>query len=316
VLHFGAQTADTLVDAARLALPDAGLVRPTMTAPTVPAPIHQAEPSRARAAAGEREDLTFRSGEDRCAAFFYRPDGAAPTNGFPCVVMAIDLDGRHHPGIDRFARRFATAGFAVLAFDYRPHGGSEGEPRRLLRIDRQQADWRAALGWVRAQPGLDAGRMALWGSSLSGGHVLAVAQTERDVAAVIAQVPFTDGLAQHLRRVRRTRLGHRACLTRSGIRDRVAELRSSMDWSLVRNELALARYRPGHGTDRIECPVLYCLADDDTVLPAAAARRAAWRTPDSTVLLYHADHLGLCDGPPFDRAVRDQIDFLQGVLHL
>jgi dienelactone hydrolase len=287
-----------------------------MTAPTVPAPIQQTGPPRAPASARQREDLTFRSENCRCAAFFYRPDGTAPDNGFPCVVMAIGLDGRHHPGIDRFARRFATAGFAVLAFDYRHYGESEGEPRRLLRIDRQQADWRAALGWVREQPDIDAGRLALWGSSLSGGHVLGVAQTERDVAAVIAQVPFTDGLAQHLRHERRTRLGRRARLTRSGLRDRVAELRSSMAWSVARNEVALACYRPGHGTDRIECPVLYCLADEDSVMPAAAVRRAAWRTPDSTVLLYHADHFGLYDGPTFERAGRDQIDFLQGVLHL
>ena len=34
----------------------------------------------------QREDLTFPSGEDTCAAWLYRPDGAA--GPVPCVVMA------------------------------------------------------------------------------------------------------------------------------------------------------------------------------------------------------------------------------------
>ena len=41
-------------------------------------------------------------------------------------------------------------------------------------------------------PGVDPGRLALWGFSLSGGHVLRVAATDRRVAAAIAQTPNAD----------------------------------------------------------------------------------------------------------------------------
>lgn len=43
--------------------------------------------------------------------------------------------------------------------------------------------------------GIDPRRIALWGTSYSGGHVLAVAARDRRVAAVIAQGAAVDGLA-------------------------------------------------------------------------------------------------------------------------
>jgi len=41
---------------------------------------------------------------------------------------------------------------------------------------------------------IDPGRVASWGTSLSGGHVIEAAAHDSEIAAVIAQVPFTDGL--------------------------------------------------------------------------------------------------------------------------
>ena len=45
--------------------------------------------------------------------------------------------------LDAFAERFAAAGMAALVFDYRHFGASTGEPRQLIDIDRQHADWQA-----------------------------------------------------------------------------------------------------------------------------------------------------------------------------
>jgi dienelactone hydrolase len=54
------------------------------------------------------------------------------------------------------------------------------------------ADWRAALRHVRAQltTRIDIARIALWGTSFSGGHVLSTAAAIDGVACCIAQVPF------------------------------------------------------------------------------------------------------------------------------
>lgn len=91
-----------------------------------------------------------------------------------------------------YAERFASAGLTVLAFDYRHFGDSEGEPRQVIDIDAQLDDWRAAVGCARAVDGVDPRRIAIWGSSLSGGHVLNLAAEDAAIAAVVAQVPAFD----------------------------------------------------------------------------------------------------------------------------
>jgi len=80
--------------------------------------------------------------------------------------------------LDSFAGLFAGAGLNALAFDNRNFGASDGEPRQEIDL------------WAQ----VDAGRIGIWGSSHSGGHVL-VAAIERRVKAVLSQVPLVSGHA-------------------------------------------------------------------------------------------------------------------------
>ena len=82
----------------------------------------------------------------------------------------------------------------ALVFDYRYVGASEGEPHDLVEISSQFADWASAIAYARAHAKLDAQRIALWGTSPSGGHVIVTAARTRGLAAVVSQNPFTDGL--------------------------------------------------------------------------------------------------------------------------
>ncbi|HEU4977446.1 MAG TPA: alpha/beta fold hydrolase, partial [Solirubrobacteraceae bacterium] len=139
----------------------------------------------------EREDLTFPSGGEQCAAWLYRPhqpDGES----VPCVVMAHGFSATRSDGLPAYAERFAAAGFAVLLFDYRHFGDSGGEPRQLVHPSRQREDYRSAIAFARTLRGVDPERIALFGSSFSGGHVVVVAAGDERVAAVIAQAPFAD----------------------------------------------------------------------------------------------------------------------------
>ena len=119
-----------------------------------------------------RADIEFSSGGTACAAWLYRPQGAGPN---PCVVMAHGFSAVRDQRLDAYAERFREAGFAVLLFDYRHFGTSAGEPRQLLSIRRQLQDWEAAIVAARAQPDIDPARIALFGSSFSGGHVQTLA---------------------------------------------------------------------------------------------------------------------------------------------
>src|SRR3954447_9811523 len=121
----------------------------------------------------EREDVTFPSAGERCAAYLYRPEGAA--GDVPCVVMAHGFSATRDDGLPAYAEAFAAAGIAALVFDYRHFGASTGTPRQLLDVGKQHEDYRAAIAYARAMGGIDPQRIALWGSSFSGGHVIAIA---------------------------------------------------------------------------------------------------------------------------------------------
>jgi pimeloyl-ACP methyl ester carboxylesterase len=114
----------------------------------------------------------------------------------PLVIMAPGLTGTKEGLLEPFAWRFAREGVAVLMFDYRCFGGSCGLPRHWVDVSRHQQDYEAALRFARetlaADGSVDSTRIALWGSSFSGGTVLMTAAKDEQVRAVIAQCPFVE----------------------------------------------------------------------------------------------------------------------------
>src|SRR5436309_5917472 len=164
-----------------------------------------------------RLDVAFPPAGDDCRAWLFMPDAEHPR----LVILGHGLGATREYGLEPYARQFADAGIAALVFTYRHFGDSDGQPRQLLDIERQLADWAAALAYARSLDGIDRERIALWGTSFGGGHVIEAAARDGAVAAVVSQCPFTDGLA-----------GLRAASPRSlaramvpALRDEVARLR-------------------------------------------------------------------------------------------
>jgi fermentation-respiration switch protein FrsA (DUF1100 family) len=148
-----------------------------------------------------REDVEFRA-EDGVAlrGWLYRPDeGSGP---FPAVVMAHGFSATKEMHLDAFAEAFAAGGLAVLVYDNRNLGASGGEPRGEIDPWQQVGDYRTAITWLSSHDDVDAGRVGVWGSSYSGGHVLVVAAQDRRVRAVVAQVPLISGYENARRLVR------------------------------------------------------------------------------------------------------------------
>ena len=135
---------------------------------------------------GERSKVHFEVAGTQCAAWHY-----PGTNG-GCVIMAGGFAVTKEPGTDLFAKRFHEAGFSVLAFDYRHLGESGGQPRQVVRVREQLADWSAAIGFAARLPGVDPGRLAIWAFSASGGDVFGLAARDTRLAAAIAQTPNAD----------------------------------------------------------------------------------------------------------------------------
>jgi fermentation-respiration switch protein FrsA (DUF1100 family) len=293
-------------------------------------------------APADREDVGFESGGARCAAWLYRP-GQSPA---PLVVMGHGLGAVKEMGLDRYAERFQAGGLAVLAFDYRHFGASEGEPRQLLDIKLQLEDWAAAIDYGRLLEDVDPRRIALWGSSFGGGHAITAGARDGGVAAVVAQCPFTSGpaslramdlraslgatgraLLDEARRLRGRhgarvkivgRPGSTALMTapdaEPGYRRLVPDGARFDDEVLARIALHVGFYRPASEMLRLRCPTLVCVCERDTVAPAGPTIRAAERAPKVELIRYPIGHFDIYVDEGFERSSSDQLAFLQRVL--
>lgn len=156
----------------------------------------------------ERRPVTIWSEGSRLAAEVITPINRPSL--LPAILLCHGWGGLKEHLADRYAIPFARAGYVCLAFDYRGWGGSDGrmistpetpmlttagEQDVRVRVIRevvdpidQIADVRACLAWLMTEPGVDPGRVGLWGSSYGGGHVVVIAGTDERPKAVVAQI--------------------------------------------------------------------------------------------------------------------------------
>ena len=284
----------------------------------------------------EVSEVRFASVGIRCAGTLYRPDGGA--DPVACVVMGPGGTLTRRDGMPAYAERFADSGLAALSFDYRHWGESEGEPRRWFSLREQLEDWRAAVAYARTLDGVDPDRIALWGMSTAGGHVLLTAADDPRIAAVVSIAPFADGLAFNLRpaplsvQVRGMWRAVREVVTRRPVTVPVAGppgtlaanaapealtgfegLTAGSDW---RNEvnssaaLAMFRYRPVRRAGDIKAPVLLQVGEQDGMVPLAPIEEVAATAPHAQILRYPMNHFGCFSPDHIPRVAADQMEFL------
>jgi len=282
----------------------------------------------------------FVSGETECAAWLYRPPGQSPC---PVIVMAHGLGAVKDMRLDAFAERFCAAGYACVVFDYRCFGDSGGISRQILDISMQLDDWRAAIGFARSLEWTDSGRVILWGSSFSGGHVLTLGAEDSNLAAVISQCPFTDGLASVLAvnpitslqvtllslvDIIGSWLGAKPVMLNTAGKPFSAALMTAPDampgylalvpeGSSFRNQVAariglnILRYYPGRRVAAIRSPVLFCICKKDSVAPAKTTRRYAHKAVRGEIMELNLGHFDIYRGVPFEQVVSRQLAFLK-----
>lgn len=137
-----------------------------------------------------RSDIEFEGyGGTPLRGWLYLPERAA-AHPVPGVVMAHGFSAVKEMALDRYAEVFCGAGIAVLVYDHRNLGASDGRPRQELNPWAQARDYRLAIGWLAERPEIDAERIGIWGSSYSGGEVIVVGACDERVKAVVANVPF------------------------------------------------------------------------------------------------------------------------------
>jgi fermentation-respiration switch protein FrsA (DUF1100 family) len=291
-----------------------------------------------------RRDVVFAVKGSPISAWLYLPEDLS--SPVPCVVMAHGLGGTKDMLLDDYARQYRGAGLAALAFDYRYFGTSSGEPRQLAWIPHQQEDCSAAVEYVRGLSEIDPMRIALWGTSLGGGHVIVTAARDPKIACVCAQVPLLHGSAGAFEVLKRVGLRHALRTVAHGQRDLVrswfglpphripyvgrpgtlAMIADAEVWgtfgplasSSFVNELCariairMDKYRPINYMGKVRCPVLLQVCDKDIGLPMSVVRKAERRLGAlAEVIHYPIDHFDVYQGANFDRAVSDQLAFFR-----
>jgi len=136
-----------------------------------------------------RKNIEFASKGLTCKGWLYLPDNLSEGEKAATVVMAHGFSAVKEMLLPNFAEKFCRAGLAVIVFDFRFLGESEGEPRCQIIPHEQLEDYKNAITWVSYQPEIDPDRIGIWGTSYSGGHVFHLAAFDRRIKAAVAQVP-------------------------------------------------------------------------------------------------------------------------------
>jgi fermentation-respiration switch protein FrsA (DUF1100 family) len=150
------------------------------------------------------EEVGFFSAGHRLAGTLKMPRDASSERGpLPAIVHGPGWLGLRDAKLYvRYHEALVAAGFAVLAFDYRGFGDSEGDGRHLDPA-RQVEDIHNAVTYLETRDELDRGRVGAFGSGATGGgNVVIAAGVDERIRAIVSQVPIADG-REWLRRMRR-----------------------------------------------------------------------------------------------------------------
>ena len=106
----------------------------------------------------------------KLAATLWLPDGTPPAGGWPALVLFHGLGGSR-ADMNKLAQLAFLPGdqYAVLAYDARGHGDSEG----LIGVDgpNEIGDVKAMFAWLRDRPDVSDTEIGAWGISYGGGEV-------------------------------------------------------------------------------------------------------------------------------------------------
>jgi len=212
------------------------------------------------------EAVTLRTADGYRLEATYAP--GEPGAGAVALIHGVS-DGRER--WRPWVRRLRDMGVHSLRIDVRGHGRSEGAV--VTYGQREHADVRAAVAWLRARPGVDPARVIVVGTSMGGGSVLA-ATRGLPVRAAIAMAPASS--YPRLVRQRTALLGPLA----------VPVLNGTAHVARAMGQQPMTTWRPIDRMSRT-LPILIAHGRADATIPIELSRDLARRRPN--VGLYELD---------------------------
>lgn len=139
------------------------------------------------------ESVTFFSDGLRLDARLHRPESAE--DRLPAVVFCPGSRvTKETPYYAEYIPRLVDAGVAVLLFDYRGWGASEGKAGELYPLQ-QVADVRNAVTYLETRENVDPQRIGVFGVSFGGALGIEAAARDDRIRAVVTVLSPTDGAA-------------------------------------------------------------------------------------------------------------------------
>ena len=150
-----------------------------------------------------REEVRFYSHGAALAGTLLLPDAASAEAPVPGVVQGPGWLGLRAARLYQpYHDALLAAGIAVLVFDYRGFGDSEGNAT-YLDPRSQVEDYRCAATYLQTRPEIRPDRLGAFGSGgTGGGNAVMAAGLDTRFKAMVSQVPIADG-RDWLHRMRR-----------------------------------------------------------------------------------------------------------------
>jgi hypothetical protein len=224
----------------------------------------------------------------------------------------------------RYHEALTAAGFAVLVFDYRGFGDSEGE--RVLSPAIQLQDLRNAVTYLTTRDDVDGDAIGVFGTGgTGGGNAVLLAAVDPRVRVAVSQVPVADGrdwlhrmrsedewleflrILDADRRERATTGKGRLVHPREEIMVPTKERRSTTVKADVDDRIPTAvplsaadeilEYRPVEAARQLRTPLLVIGVENDATTPTdhAEALYAAALGPRQLIMQRHTSHYAAYD---------------------
>jgi hypothetical protein len=291
-----------------------------------------------------QKPVTFYSEGVKLVGDLFLPDDIAAGERRAGVVLCHGYTGVKDLYLPDNARVLNQAGYAVLSFDYKGWGDSEGPRTRLAPYSRV-IDVQAALTYLALQGEVDADRLGIYGTSYGGATVVWVGAVDARVKCVVSVVGIGHG-GRWMRSVRRPDEWH-DLLARSAA-DRAKRVVSGESEFVDRTEILLpdrqsaelaaaARanmpsalntlpleyvdetlgFHPEWIVDRIAPrPVLFITTEDDRLVPPeeSEALYAKAGEPKKLVILKGYGHYEVYTEPAFSEIMDETVAWFQQYL--
>ncbi|MEN8905273.1 MAG: alpha/beta hydrolase [Clostridiales bacterium] len=269
----------------------------------------------------------------------YLSDSYSENEKYPLVILCHGFAGFKELFLPDFAKNFIQHGFAVLTFDYRGFGESEGEKGKIVP-EYQVRDIRNAILYIKTLSLIDSDKISLWGTSYGGANVITTASKECNLKCIIVQGTFGNGervimggmnsdekekLINSLNKMatksvlknkslsiplNKMLVDKQSSAFYNNYIDKFEQLKIKIPFLTNRETL---EYKPENIISNINIPILITAAESDIVNPLEESKILYEKAnePKELQIIKNAEHYDLYIGSYFEEVIEKQITWLK-----